>query len=134
VVPGDFVKLKLSPGFLVNLSVLYDSDFTGSYRIDEQGDLTVPIIGTLHVAGETLSEARAQIQRKLVEDQLLKDPQVDLMVLEYAAPDVTIMGEVSTPGKYPLPASGKLLDVLSLAGGVKGGVKGDHWGGVKGSQ
>lgn len=117
VVSEDFVRMKLAPGFMVSLTVLDDPDFTGSYRIDDQGNIDVPILGTLHVAGATVSEARVLIRNKLMDDQILKDPQVELMVLEYAAPEVTIIGEVGSPGRYPLLASRSLVDVLALAGG-----------------
>src|SRR5208282_1502681 len=117
VLSEDFVRMKLAPGFLVGLNILDDPDFTGSFRIDEQGDIAVPTLGTLHVAGETVSEARTQIRKKLIEDKILKDPQVDLNVQEYAAPEVTIIGEVGSPGKYTLLASRNLVDVLALAGG-----------------
>ncbi len=116
-VPEDFSKLTLAPGFLVSLNVLDDSDYVGSYRIDQQGDISVPILGTMHLAGETTSEARAQIQERLRENQIIKDPQVNLTVLEYSAPQVTIIGEVSSPGKYPLLVPRKLVEVLALAGG-----------------
>jgi polysaccharide export outer membrane protein len=117
VVPEDFAKLRLAPGFLVSLSVLDDPDFSGSYRVDEQGDLAVPIIGVFHVAGQTALEARGQIERALLEKQILNHPQAVLSILEYTAPSVTIVGEVGSPGKYPLLVPQKLVDVLALAGG-----------------
>jgi polysaccharide export outer membrane protein len=119
-VPTDFSQLKLAPGFLLSLNVLDDADFAGDFRVDEHGDLTLPILGTFHVAGETTPEARVQIMGLLLERKILKDPQVELSVVEYSAPEVTILGEVATPGKYPLPAPRKLVDVLMLAGGVTG--------------
>jgi polysaccharide biosynthesis/export protein len=118
VVPEDFAKLKLAPGFLVGLNVLDDPDFAGSFRIDQRGDIALPILGTIHVAGDTASEARVQIQKRLLEGQILKDPQVNLSILEYTAPEVTIIGEVASPGKYPLLVPRKLVDVLALAGGT----------------
>jgi polysaccharide export outer membrane protein len=117
-VPADFAKLKLAPGFLLSLNVLDDPDFVGAFRIDEQGDIAVPVLGTLHVAGETVSEARVNIQKILLENKILKDPQVDLSILEYSAPEVTIIGEVASPGKYPLLVPRKLVDVLAIAGGT----------------
>jgi len=116
IVPGDFTKLRLAPGFMVSLNVLDDPDLVGSFRIDEQGDLTLPILGTMHVAGKTVPEARVQIQEKLLKDQILRDPQVILTVLEYTPPEVTIIGEVNNPGKYPMLAPRNLVDVLALAG------------------
>jgi len=118
VVPADFSQLKLAPGFLLSLNVLDDSDFVGTFRVDEQGDIFLPVLGTLHVADETVTEARGQIRRKLLDDRILKDPQVDLSIQEYTAPQVTIIGEVASPGKYSLLIPHSLVDVLALAGGT----------------
>jgi polysaccharide export outer membrane protein len=118
MVPEDFAKLTLAPGFLLSLNVLDDADMGGAFRIDQNGDIDVPVLGTMHVAGGTVSQARVQIRKKLLEDQILKDPQVNLAVLEYTAPEVTIVGEVTGPGKYPLLAPRPLVDVLALAGGT----------------
>lgn len=117
-VPEDFVKMKLAPGFVVGLNVLDDPDFSSTFRIDEQGDIAVPILGRMHIAGETVSEARAQIREKLLQDKILTDPQVELSVLEYTESEVTIIGEVSSPGKHPLLSPHRLVDILALAGGL----------------
>jgi polysaccharide export outer membrane protein len=117
-VPADFAQLRLAPGFLLSLNVLDDPDFAGAFRIDEQGDIALPVLGALHVAGETVSEARVQIRRALLENKIINDPQVNLSILEYSAPEVTITGEVANPGKYPLLVPRKLVDVLALAGGT----------------
>ena len=117
-VPEDFVKLRLEPGFMLSLNVLDDADFVGTFRVDETGDIALPVLGTMHVAGETVAEARAQLEKRLLDGGLLKDPQVSLTVVEYTAPEVTIIGEVAAPGKYPLLAPRKLVDVLALAGGT----------------
>jgi polysaccharide biosynthesis/export protein len=118
VVPPDFARLRLAPGFLVALNVLDDPDFVGTFRIDQQGDIALPILGIMRVAGETVPEARAQIQKRLMDGEILKDPQVNLLVLEYTAPEVTIIGEVAGPGRYPLLVPRRLVDVLALAGGT----------------
>lgn len=117
IVPEDFAKLKLAPGFLVSLNVLDDPDFSGSFRVDEQGDINIPILAAVHIAGETAAEAREQIKKRLSAEQILNDPQVTLTIIEYTAPEVTIIGEVSSPGKYPLLVPRELVDVLALAGG-----------------
>ena len=118
LVPEDFTKLRLAPGFLLSLNVLDDPDFVGTFRVDQQGDIALPILGTMHVAGESVPTARAKIQKSLSDNQILNDPQVNLTVLEYTAPEVTIIGEVASPGRYPLLDSRRLVDVLALAGGT----------------
>jgi polysaccharide export outer membrane protein len=118
LVPEDFTKLRLAPGFLLSLNVLDDPDFVGTFRVDQQGDVALPILGTMHVAGESVSAARARIEKSLSDKQILNDPQVNLTVLEYTAPEITIIGEVASPGRYPLLVSRRLVDVLALAGGT----------------
>jgi len=118
VVPPDFASLKLASGFLVRVNVLDDPDFDGDFRVDQQGDLALPNLGVLHVAGETATEARDQIQQKLQSEQILKNPQVNLAIVEYAALEVTLIGEVASPGRYPLLAPRSLTDVLALGGGL----------------
>jgi polysaccharide biosynthesis/export protein len=118
VVPPDFASLKLAPGFLINLSVLDDPDFEGNFRVDQDGDVALPVLGVMRVAGETASDARQQIAKRLADDQILKDPQVNLTIIEYTAQEVTILGEVYSPGRYQLLAPRSLTDVLGLAGGL----------------
>jgi polysaccharide export outer membrane protein len=118
VVPEDFALLKLGPGFLVSVSVLSDSDFDGSYRVDQRGNIALPVLGSIHVGGETASDASALIAAKLVSGQIFKDPQVTLNVLEYTVSEVTVSGEVTSPGKYPLLAPHRLSEALALAGGT----------------
>ena len=117
IVPQDIAKLKLQPGFLVSLQVLDDPDFTGNFRVDEQGALILPIIGAVPVAGDTAPEARAKIEKVLFDKGILNHPQVILSVAEYTTAAVTIIGEVANPGRYPLLAPQRLVDVLAYAGG-----------------
>ena len=118
LVPEDFAKLQLAPGFLLRVNVLQDSDFSGDFRIDDGGDIAVPLLGTVHVGGKTASEARGQIRDKLKKEEFLNEPQVAVSVVEYTSPEVTILGEVTSPGKYPLLAPRKLVEVLAMAGGA----------------
>lgn len=117
MVPEQFAHLKLAPGDLLSLQVLDDTDFTGQFRVDLEGNISVPQLGAVHVLNETTAEARQQITKLLLDHGLLKDPQVLLDLIEYTAPQVTILGEVATPGAFPLLAPENIEDVLALAGG-----------------
>jgi polysaccharide export outer membrane protein len=117
IAPEDLASLMLAPGFLLDVSILDEPDIAGSFRVNQHGDLDLPIVGVLHVAGQTLSEAKTALENKLRQDKLLLEPQVTLTVLEYTAPQVTILGQVLSPGRYPLLAPHNLMDVLALAGG-----------------
>jgi polysaccharide export outer membrane protein len=117
-VPEEIAILRLAPGFLLNLNVLDDPDFSGNYRVNERGEITVPVLGTLHVAGETATELGDQIRKQLLSQGILKDPQVTVNLVEYTSAEVNILGEVTSPGKYPLLVPRNLIDILALAGGT----------------
>lgn len=116
MVPAHFAQLKLAQGFLLSLNVLDDPDFTGTFRVDDVGDMVLPELGSIHVAGKTVPEVREEITKDLLDRGILKDPQVELNVIEYTAPQVTILGAVASPGVFPLLAPEGLGDVLATAG------------------
>jgi polysaccharide export outer membrane protein len=115
-VPPHFSQLKLAQGFLLSLNVLDDPDFTGEFRVDGAGNVHIPELGSIHVAGQTVPEAREQISKALLDRGILRDPQVELNVVEYTAEQITILGAVASPGVFPLLAPEGLGDVLAMAG------------------
>ena len=74
--------------------------------------------GQCTLRGKLFPKRDSKFAKKLLEEKILKDPQVQLSILEYSATEVTIIGEVASPGKYPLLVPRKLVDVLALAGGT----------------
>lgn len=116
MVPPHFAQLKLAPGFLLTIRVLDDPDFTGEFRVDGAGNISLPQLGSIHVAGKIVTEAREEITKDLLERGILKDPQVELNITEYTAPQVTVLGAVTKPGVFPLLAPEGLGDILALAG------------------
>src|SRR5438128_105443 len=59
-VPEDFASLKLAPGFLLNVLVYDEPDFTGPARIDNEGNINIAFLKPIHVAGETVAQAKEQ--------------------------------------------------------------------------
>jgi polysaccharide export outer membrane protein len=124
-VPEDFSKLKIQPGFLLNLQVFDEPDMSGQFRVDPNGNAVLPLVGAVHVAGDTLFEAQDKIQQSLKTSGMLKNPQVTLDIAEYASTMVTVLGEVNSPGRLQMLAPHTLLDVIAFAGGetqLAGGV------------
>jgi polysaccharide export outer membrane protein len=117
VVPEDFARLKIQPGFLLDTQVFDEPDLSGEYRVGADGNITLPFAGTVHVAGDTLSEAQQKIQDVFKSAQILKYPQVTLDIAQYAATMVSVLGQVNAPGRLQMLAPHTLLDVLSFAGG-----------------
>jgi polysaccharide export outer membrane protein len=118
VIPEDFSKLTLSPGFLLSMDVYDVPELSFDLRIDGNGDVTIPTIGRVHVADGTVTEASAKIAALLRDAKIINDPQVNLNIVQYAGLNVTILGEVHSPGRIQLLSSHNLADVIAMAGGV----------------
>ena len=116
-VPEDFAGLKLAPGFLLNIQVYDEPDLSAHVRVDNEGNIGLPFIKTIHVGGDTVAEAKQRIEEKFKGDGILKNPQITIDVEQFATTSVTVMGEVQNPGKVELLAPHSLLDVIGMTGG-----------------
>lgn len=86
--------------------------------INGNGDINVPFVGLVRVAGRTTQDVESELMRRLASKANL--PQVMLRLIRNASSNVTIVGEVSSSTRMPLTASGeRLLDALAAAGGVR---------------
>ena len=116
-VPEGFEKLKLSPGYLLEMDIYNVPEMSTQLRIDAGGFVTIPLIGPVHLEGDTVPQAQDAIAKLLVDKKMLQDPQVTLNILQFASKYVAVLGEVQSPGRIELLAPEPLGDVLSLAGG-----------------
>ena len=124
-VPEDFATVRLAPGYLVQFDVYDVPEMSTTLRVDQAGNIAVPLAGALHVAGHTPTEAQAIIAKALVDGEILKSPQVTLNILQFASDNITVLGEVQAPGRVQLLAPKSLDSVLALAGGETGAAGND---------
>ena len=117
VAPEGLAEMKLVPGSSVNLHVYEEPDLDGSYLLDNTGNISIPLAGSIHLESLTLREAESAVNAKLVSTEILTDPHVVVNIDEYSAKSVTVSGEVTSPGRYPELLSHPLVDVLAKAGG-----------------
>jgi polysaccharide biosynthesis/export protein len=115
--PEGFAKLRLDTGYQLDLDVFGAPEMSCSLRVDDDGNVNVPLIGTVHVAGDTLLEAEKAIAHELVAKEMINSPIVHLKISAFAAGTVTVSGEVQSPGRIQLLAPRTLLAVLADAGG-----------------
>jgi polysaccharide export outer membrane protein len=93
-------------------------DFTDkTFRIDQNGDLSVPMIGRIHAGGLTQAELEDKVRSRF--GIILKEPDIVVNVTEYASQPVSVLGAVNMPGIRQLQGGKTLFDVLSLAGGLR---------------
>lgn len=87
---------------------------TAGFLVDETGNIDYPRLGTLHVEGKTKAELALEIKTRLAD--VLKAPSVIVRFLNYR---ITVLGEVRTPGTYPVPTERvTILEALGLAGDI----------------
>lgn len=111
--------ILIGPGDTLDVSVYDIQDLSGQFRVSQKGQIDLPLIGKTRVQGLTADEAAASIQQKLKNGGFVLHPQVTVLVSQYATQGANVMGEVQAPGIYPTLGSRRLLDMLTLAGGVK---------------
>jgi polysaccharide export outer membrane protein len=110
--------VKIATGDLVQVSVFGAPDFDREARVNADGDIALPLLGSVHVDGLTIQEAQALIETQLREGGYFHGPQVTVLQKESTAQTVTVLGEVQKPGIYPLNGARTLYDVISTAGGT----------------
>jgi polysaccharide export outer membrane protein len=116
--PGD----KLGVGDAVHVTVFQQPDLTTDARISEKGTLNVPLVGEVKLAGLTQGEAGAQIAAELKKGKYLVNPQVSVAVTTVRSRQVSVLGLVARPGRYPLEdTSNRLSDIIAAAGGISAG-------------
>jgi polysaccharide export outer membrane protein len=111
-------SLTIGPGDMLHLKVLEAPELEQSSRVSDAGTLTLILGGKVQVAGLTPADAAIAIERVLVEGHYVLTPHVSVTTEQTATQNVTILGQVRTPGSYPIATPRPILDVLALAGGL----------------
>jgi polysaccharide biosynthesis/export protein len=85
-------------------------------RIDADGYIKLPVIGSIKVIGLTLPQLEANLIERL--KVYLENPDVVVSVAEFHSQPVSIVGEVTTPGVHQIQGTKTLIEILALAGGL----------------
>ena len=115
--PDPDSSLRLGVGDLIEFSVYNVPELAAKVRVGSNGDVYLPLVDYVHVAGLKPEEAQAVIEKRFTDGGFLKDPHVSIFVDEYQSQGVSVLGEVSKPGVYPALGQQRLFDMISAAGG-----------------
>jgi len=110
--------LVLGPGDELEVTVYGAPDLSGHTRVSADGNISLPLIGYVRVAGLSSSEAEATIEAQLRKNNVVNDPQVSVYAKEYTSSGISVAGEVAKPGFYSVLGPHRLFDVLQAAGGT----------------
>jgi polysaccharide export outer membrane protein len=119
-VPNAAPPLRIGAGDMIQVAMFENPDLSGSFRVDEHGDIIVPLIGRVHVEGTTAEEAARLIEERYIEAQILQpaEAHATVFISEYATQGIVVNGEVKSSGVYPALGVRTLNDVITAAGGV----------------
>ena len=111
-IADDYV---LGVGDQLQVNAFGSANFEAPLQVDGRGELVVPKVGSVKVAGLNLARARTAVQAKV--GQLFSRTSVDISILKLREVRVFVLGEVYRPGTYLVPSLSSLVNVLSLSGG-----------------
>jgi polysaccharide export outer membrane protein len=110
----------LSANDQVAVEVFGEEDLRTNGRLNGEGNLSVPLIGSVHLAGLTLTQAAARLTDLYARDYLV-NPRVNVMLVGYAKRRFTMLGQINRPGSYEMPDGSPegidLLEAVAMAGG-----------------
>jgi protein involved in polysaccharide export with SLBB domain len=110
----------LAPNDFVAVEVFGEDDLKTQVRLNGEGNLSLPLLGSVHLAGLTLTQAVSRLTDLYGRDYLV-NPKLNVTLVGYATRRFTILGQVNRPGDYPMPESSPggigLLEAIGIAGG-----------------
>src|SRR6202162_1034994 len=110
---GDY---RIGPQDLLDINIFEAPELNRTVRVSENGEVSLPLLGGIHVVRLTARELENTLAAKLRE--FLKDPHVSVMVTAIESHPVSVIGEVNKPGVFQVRGSRTLLEMLSMAHGL----------------
>jgi len=110
---------RLGPGDEISLKVFGVEELSGNFRINGRGQVSLPLIGEMALSGYTLSDAEDVVAAHY-SDQYLRNPQVNLSVVEFRSQQFTAIGALAQPRIYSTQRKVSLIEAIAMAGGLAG--------------
>jgi polysaccharide export outer membrane protein len=113
----------LASGDAIRVQVFQNPDLTIETRVSENGSITYPLIGAVELGGLSIAAAEKRLAEALQKGGFIQNPQVTIVLTQVRGNQVSVLGQVSRPGRFPLETTNtRLSDMLANAGGaVPGG-------------
>lgn len=116
----------LGPGDTFSLEIVGEKDLPREYQVASDGTVDFPYVHTLKVSDLEAQEVARLVRERLIAEKVLVDPSVVVQVKEYASRRITLLGQVSKAGSYPLTPGMTLIQAISAAGGLTAIAAGSH--------
>jgi polysaccharide export outer membrane protein len=112
-------EYQLGPGDNIRIQVYQNPELTIETRVSENGTIRYPFLGVVNIGGMTLSAAEQTIAKGLAVGRFIEGPQVNILLLQNRGNQVSILGQVNRPGRFPLETfNTRLSEILAMGGGI----------------
>jgi len=110
---------SIGVGDMVRVTVFRNPELTTETRVTDQGTISFPLLGDVPVAGMTPSQVSKRIADKLSGGRYVVNPEVQVTLMQVNSRQVSVLGNVNKPGRYPIDnINTRLTDFIAAAGGV----------------
>jgi polysaccharide export outer membrane protein len=106
---------KIGPEDSLNITVWKNEAMTRTVQVRPDGMISMPLLDDVVAAGQTPMQLRDVLAKRLAE--FIPNPDVSVIVTEVRSFKVSVLGEVSKPGRFDLKSWTTILDVIAQAGG-----------------
>ncbi len=110
--------VQLGPGDMLKISVYGNPDLAVETRVNDVGVISYPLVGEIEVGGLTPNAAEKKIAGLLESGGFIRKPHVNLIVTMMQSQQLSVLGQVNKPGRFPVDGKRSLTDVLAMAGGL----------------
>ena len=120
--PAPAGEYRIAAGDVLRIGVYQNPDLTMETRVTEAGGVSYPLLGNIRLGGLTVAAAEKLIADGLRNGNFVRQPQVNVTVLQVRGNQASVLGQVNRPGRFPLETSDlRVSDLLAMAGGVANG-------------
>ena len=113
--PADVTSYTLGAGDQVRIITFGEENLTGEFRVNDGGNVALPLLGSVHAEGLTSGELEAAVGSALRRGNLVHTPSVAVEVIAYRP--IYVLGEVNKPGQYSYQPGMTVVTAVAVAGG-----------------
>ncbi len=110
-------EFKLGTGDVIKIEVFEQPELTTTTKVSITGNIVMPLIGAVKAMGLTTRQVEKEVAEALSRGGFVKRPQVVVTLIQVHSQQVSVLGHVVKPGKFPLEGPTTLIDLLASAGG-----------------
>ncbi|GGI16030.1 polysaccharide export protein EpsE [Oxalicibacterium faecigallinarum] len=111
-------EMQLGPGDMLKIDVYGNPDLSLETRVSDGGTISYPLVGEVAVGGLTPIAAEKKIAGLLESGGFIRKPHVNLVVTQMQSQQLSVLGQVNKPGRFPVDGKRSLTDIIAMAGGL----------------